>query len=161
MNLNKFILRFLIYVFFALNTYSQVKDIYRYPYQQYFEDSTHVYWTWYPDPFAPPTLTDSTKGSYCGQFSFDCDLSDTVLVTIQNEIDSLVYCLKVISKLPPHFSLCIWVAGKYFDSNYLPNFYFRSDHEERYTLALNVKGHKKCSRQFGVLPDNYYWFTSY
>ena len=97
---------FIILILCPIPAFSQLKNANRYPNQFYIEDSIHVCFTCYPNPFSPPTITDSTKGLFCGTNTFYCDISDTVLVIYQNIADSVVYCKKVISKSPPEFSYC-------------------------------------------------------
>jgi len=137
--------------------YSQVKEINRYPNQIYIEDSTNIFWTQYPYPFSPPTIIepidfDTVKTLNCYSPStflstFYCDLSDTVLVAIQNESDSILYSAKVVSKSPPHFHYCVWVAGSLINHNELPIYYFQGSGKERLFISLIVKGRKKCFKR--------------
>jgi len=138
-------------------TIGQEKVDNRYPYQFYFEDSTHIYWTWYPNPFSGSTLKDTSKGSFCGGLGFYCDNSDTVTVTILTEKDSVVYERVVESQNSPQFELCYWLAGPRINLNRLPVHYFRGDSEKHFKILLSVQGRRKCVRESGInLSKNWY-----
>ena len=124
------------------------------------EDSTHIHWTHYPNLFSPPTITSSSKGLYCGLLSFYCDLTDTVTVAIVNQTDSILYKEQVTSRIPPHFSLCFWLAGSEYDTKKLPENYYRPDENIQSKLVVYVKNRPKCSRNFSVKENQYFWLQS-
>jgi hypothetical protein len=144
-------------------SHAQVKPENRYPFQSYCEDSAHVFWTWYPNPFSPPTINDTSKGMICGGLTFYCDLSDTVTIALLNTNDSVVYEAPVRLSSPPHFSLCYWLAGPKVDIQGLPSHYFRSDSQQKYRLLLVVHGRRKCVTEYGIfLPANWYcWIDDF
>ena len=147
-------------IFFAINIFSQSDEEYRLKDQFYYEDSTNVYWISTPNPFAPPTIIDDyTKGLYCGDYTFHCDLSDTVIASFQNYAGSTLYSAKVISTNPPFFSLCLWIAGSRIISNELPNAYYRANGNEKLNLVLIVNGHRKCYRKISMTDKKYYWLN--
>jgi hypothetical protein len=132
----------------------------RIPGQTYIEDSAHVYWDSWPNPFSPPTITDTGKGLMCGTLTFYCDLSDSVEVAVVTERDSVVYSTTVFSPKPPYFDLCYWVAGPKIDRQSLPSSYFRAPSDITLRLVLVVGGRWKNSRVFfrgGGRRDWYYW----
>lgn len=151
------------------SSFSQIKEVNRYPNQIYIEDSANVFWTHYPNPFSPPTIIepidyDTVKTLNCYSPStllstFYCDLSDTVLVAIQNESDSILYSAKVSSKSPPYFRYCVWVAGSLINHNELPNYYFQGSCKERLYIVLIVKGRKKCYKEIVISDNKYYWLN--
>jgi hypothetical protein len=151
---------FIILILYPITVFTQSKKEIRFPHQHYIEDSTDVFWTWYPNPFSPPTITDSTKRLFCGQYSFYCDISDTVLIAFQNEVDSIVYSVKIIAKVPQYFSFCTWIAGSLFTPKELPKFYFRGKGADMLKLVLIVDGRKKCYTKFSISDKRYYWINS-
>jgi hypothetical protein len=133
----------------------------RYPMQTSVEDSSHVYWTWYPNPFSPPIITDTTMGVVNSGLTFYCDLSDTVTVALLGESDSVLYAAESISKRYPHFSLAFCYAGARFPAAKLPQRYFKSRSTEQYRLSLSVRGRVKCIRRVGVyVPEGWYCWLS-
>ncbi len=142
---------------------SQVPAQNRFPYQRFFEDSTHVFWTWYPNPFSPPTVANTKKGQICGGLTFYCDLSDTVLVAFVSKSDSILYEAPLTSTNPPYFSLCYWIGGPRVSLELLPSKYFRSDFNEKIKLLLVVRGRWKSLRGIGITVQNgwYYWIDEH
>ena len=134
--------------------------------QTYFGDSSHVFWTWYPNPFSPATIipgrTENRKVSYCGDLSFYCDLSDSVTVVAYDQTDSAVYSIQVVSKIPPNFSLCYWLAGSQISPTQLPRSYVRGDSLSINKLMLVVSGKNKALRSYHVyVPEGwYFWMQS-
>ncbi len=126
--------------------------------QKYIEDSAHVYWDNYPNPFSPPTVRDTGKGLMCGELGFYCDLSDSVEVTFLQSNDSIVYQTMVIQSRPS-FALCYWMAGPKIDHRSLPTRYFRAPSNEQIKIFLSVGGRKKNLRKAGfqVQKGWYYW----
>ncbi len=151
------ILSFIIFVFSFLSILSQTKEKIRYPHQHYIEDSTNVFWTWYPNPFSPVNITDTSKLLSCYEYTFYCDLSDTVLFAFQNKSDSILYSWKVTSKTYPYFTPCFWIAGSQFDHRQLPADYYHSNSAENVFISLIVNGRKKCFKEIGTANDFYYW----
>ena len=150
-------LSLVIFIFSSLSVSSQPKEKIRFPFQHYVEDSARVFWTWYPNPFSPSSNTNTTKILSCYEFTFYCDLSDTVLIAIQNESDSILYNWKVTSKTSPYFSPCFWIAGSQFDYNQLPENYYHSNGIDKVYIGLIVNGRKKCFKDLGIINDIYYW----
>ncbi len=160
----------ILMLFFTIDLYSQSHEEYRLKDQYYYEDSTNVFWIGVPNPFAPPTVIGNySKGRYCGNYTFHCDLSDTVMVAFQNETDSTLYSAKIISKNPPFFSLCLWIAGSLIESNKLPKNYYQTNGNEKIKIVLIVKGKRKCYLE-ALIGDKdplaeiseykkYYWFA--
>ncbi|GMU97048.1 MAG: hypothetical protein AMXMBFR50_25630 [Ignavibacterium album] len=149
-----------LFIGYSSTILSQIKQEHRHPEQFYIEDSAKVYWTAYPNPFCPPTITEKTKGLFCGFDTFYCELSDSVLVAIKNEKDSIVYSEYIFSKRPPYFSYCVWVAGSEIDKNELPDSYYHFEEKQNIKIVLIVDGKEKCYRK-GVISDKrYYWFKS-
>ena len=138
-------------------TNAQVKPQNRYSAQRYWEDSVHVFWTWYPNPFSPPTLKDTSKGMMCGGLTFYCDLSETVTVAFLTESDSLAYEASIVSRKPPYFDLCYWLAGPRIDPRHLPARKIRGRSRDQFKLLLTVRGRKKCVRHYGItVPKDWY-----
>jgi hypothetical protein len=128
---------------------AQVKPENRYPSQIYFEDSLRVFWTWYPNPFSPSTSNQIYR-SY-GQFTFYCDLSDTVIVAfVESKSDSIVYKTIVKTANGPHFALCYWTAKPEIDPSILPLHHFRSESDQELRLLLIVQDRSKARREIGV-----------
>jgi hypothetical protein len=138
-------------------SYGQTKPDHRYPSQFYFEDSIHVFWDQYPNPFSPPGIRDTDKGLVCGDLPFYCDLSDTVTVAFLGEKDSIVYEASIQSRKPPSFSFCYWLAGPRIDPQHLPAQYIRGRSGENFKLLLIVQGRKKCLRESRIcIPKDWY-----
>jgi hypothetical protein len=134
-----------------------VKPENRYPLQTFLEDSGHVFWTSYPNPFSPPTITETTMGMVYSGFSFYCDLSDTVTVGLLGERDSILYAADMISVGSPHFMLAYCFAGSRFPVDQLPHRYFRSGSGRQYKVLLSVRGRPKCIRAYGIyVPKDWY-----
>ncbi len=148
-----------IIIFYYTTSFSQKYEKYRHHNQFYFEDSTHVFWTWLPNPFSPPTITDSSKGLYCGDFTFYCDLSDTVLITFVQNNDSIVYYKPIVSSCPPHFGLCFWYGGPNLNPSELPDQYYRNVTDKKLKLLIIVNGRKKCMRDYSFKKDWYFWLN--
>jgi hypothetical protein len=148
------------------DAFSQIKPDIRYPFQIYFEDSVHVFWTQYPNPFSPTTMvpgrTENRKGSYCGDLSFYCDLSDSVTVVALDQADSAVYSTQLKSKYSPNFSVCYWLAGSQISLTQLPHSYIRSNSLSIQKLMLVVSGRNKALRSYGInIPKGwYFWLQS-
>ena len=138
---------------------SQVKKDNRLREQVYIEDSSKVFWTDYPNPFSPPTITEKSKGLFCCLATFYCELSDSVLVAVKNENDSIFYSQYISTKLPPYFSYCIWIAGMEIDNNELPKPYFYFDEKQNIKITLIVDGREKCYREGVVNDKRYYWLS--
>lgn len=135
----------------------------RYRFQTYFNDSSHVFWTSYPNPFSPPTVRDTGKGLICGNLTFYCDLSDSVEVALVAEDDSIVYQTIVKSQTPPYFSLCYWVAGEKAQIRSMPSRYYKSGKDGRLKALLIVNGKKKSMHEIGIPVRNnrYYWIETH
>ncbi len=148
--------------YFGNTAFMQIPEKNRYPKQYYFEDSTRVFWTWYPNPFSPPTITDKSKGRLiCGDLSFYCDLSDTIIVALVQNADSIVYSAPIISSIPSYFSLCYWMAGPNINLEELPDKFFQSNTNEALKLMLIVNDRKKCIRNGDFrLQKNWYWWIN-
>jgi hypothetical protein len=133
----------------------------RYPFQSYIEDSTHVFWTSYPNPFSPPTVSDSGMARIHG-LTFYCDISDTVTVSLLGGRGSVLYEASVESQGSPHFTMTYWPAGPRAPSHKLPAHFFRADSAATFGLLLSVGGHRKCSRQKGIdlLKGWYCWIDT-
>ncbi len=142
--------------------FSQLKEGNRYPNQIYIEDSASVFWTIYSNPFSPPTIIepidyDTAKTLDCYSSStFYCELSDTVLVAFQNESDSIYYSKYIISKQPPYFTYCFWVAGSKINPNKLPEKYFHCSEGQKFKIVLIVNSRKKCFKEFRS-SNKYIW----
>ena len=146
----------LVFFIYCMAIFSQPNAINIYPYQHFIEDSTNVFWTFYPNPFSPPNITDTSKGLMCGQYTFYCSISDTVLLAFQNEKDSIVYTKELYSP-SSDFGICLWIAGPKINQNELPKEYFQSNEKEKIKLILIVNGHKKCYREMYTVNRKYYW----
>jgi hypothetical protein len=123
--------------------FCQGNQDHRAPGQTYIEDSTHIFWTQYPNPFSPPTILDATKGMICGSLTFYCDLSDTVAVSIVGENDSVLTVTRKVTFRPPGFHLCYWLAGAKIDPDRVPKQHFRALLDSRLNILLSVNGRKK------------------
>lgn len=159
--MKKIFLSFIIVIIVPLSFYAQANEKIRFPNQHYVEDSTTVFWTWYPNPFSPPTVIvpidyDTVKSKNCISPTFYCELSDTVLVAFQNESDSIYYNKYIVSKIPPYFKFCLWVAGSKTDYNELPEKYFYCKEGEKFRIFLIVGDRKKCYKEFENL-NKYIW----
>lgn len=137
--------------------WTQYDEIYRSRDQHYFEDSANVYWTTHPNPFAPPTISETSKGLFCGANTFHCSLSDTVLVAFQNQFGLTLYNKKVVSKLAPFFNLCFWIAGSQISPLELPESYYHTNSLQKIYLVLIVNGRKKCYKEITISDKRYYW----
>ncbi|MBK7107428.1 MAG: hypothetical protein IPH62_19350 [Ignavibacteriae bacterium] len=144
----------------SLVVLSQIKQENRYPKQAYIEDSSKVYWAIYPNPFSPPTINEYTKGLFCGSSSFYCELSDSVLVAIKNEKDSIIYSQFVYTLHFPHFSYCTWVAGSQIDKSELPKSFYHFENKQKIKVALIVEGKEKCYREGTINDKRYYWIQN-
>jgi hypothetical protein len=140
----------------------QVLREHRYPKQTTIEDSTHVFWTSYPNPFSPPTLKDTSKALIYGDLTFYCDLSDTAEVALVARNDSIVYSATVVAAKPPHFSIGYWVAGRNSDQRSLPASHFTSSVDDHLKVLLIVHGRRKVLRDVGipVKKGMHYWIES-
>ena len=114
----------LVFFIYCMAIFSQPNAKNIYPYQHFIEDSTNVFWKFYPNPFSPPNITDTSKGLMCGQYTFYCSISDTVLLAFQNEKDSIVYTKELYSP-SSDFGICLWIAGPKINQNELPQEYFQ------------------------------------
>jgi len=121
-----------------------------YPGQTYYEDSGHVFWTWYPNPFSPPAVGDTGNGQIQGALTFCCDLSDSVDLAFVAENDSIVYHSMLVSRKPPHFSVVYWMAGPKVTSESLPYKSYTGDSDQQLKLLLSVKGRPKSVRPSGI-----------
>ncbi len=130
----------------------------RYRPQAYYGDSAHVFWTAYPNPFYPSVDKEGRVKS-CGDLSFYCDLSDSVVVALLAENDSVVYQSTVRTSTPPGFSLCYWVADEKTSPVALPEHFFKAERDERVRWLLIAGGKWKCARQWGnrLSKGKYYW----
>jgi hypothetical protein len=127
-------------------------------YQVYFEDSTHVFWTSWPNPFSPPAVTRTTKGLMCGQVTFYCDLTDSVQVAIvDGDTSDIVTEVTVTPDSGHDFSVCYWVAGPLFQQGQLPSNCFKRKTKYPLSWLLFVNGRKKClTLGVGNLPQGWY-----
>ncbi|HUI30128.1 MAG TPA: hypothetical protein VLX91_07915 [Candidatus Acidoferrales bacterium] len=122
----------------------ELKD-HRSRHQVYFEDSTHVFWTSWPTPFSPPTVTRTTKGLMCGYLTFYCDLTDSVQVEIvDGDTADIVNEATVTPDSGHDFSVCYWVAGTSFPQDQLPSNCFKRKDKYALSVLLIVNGRKKC-----------------
>ncbi len=126
--------------------------------QVYFEDSTHVFWTSWPIPFSPPTVTRTTKGIMCGYLTFYCDLTDSVQVAIvDGDTTDIVNEATVTPDSGHFFSVCYWVAGPRFPQDQLPPVWFKRKNKWPLSVLLIVNGRKKClTVGVGNLPQGWY-----
>jgi hypothetical protein len=134
----------------------------RHPNQKYIEDSIHVYFInlydpSYPDPFSPPTVSDSGKGIICGGGFFYCDLSESALLAFVNDNDSIIYSAIVRSSKPPDFSFCYWKAGPRAKTTLLPREFYRSKLTGKVKVVLSIAGRRKCLSEFAVEKGWSYW----
>ena len=126
--------------------------------QTYFEDSAHVYFTLYPNPFHGVMPTKTTKVHDCyNSKSFYCDLSDSVTVALVDRKDSTVYSAMLKSTKPPFFGFCFWVAGPQFNKALLPSSYFVSNSDTILSLVLLVRDRRKCQTTYRFVKNLYYW----
>ncbi len=133
---------------------------YRYKFQKYFDDSTHIFWTEYPNPLAHRGMRgDTSKIRICGDLDFYCDLSDSVEVAFVTENDSIVYRTIVFSKYRPDFGVCYWIAGNKARKEILPSNYFKPNKDGIINILLIVNNQKKSMRTIGipVKAGQYYW----
>jgi len=132
------------------------------PNQKYFDDTTHIFWTSYPNPFSPPTVRDTGKGLVCGNLTFYCDLSDSVEVAFVTEDDSIVYQTTVTSQMPPYFSLSHWVAGEKVRIQSIPSHYYKSSKDGHIKALLILDGQKKSIQEIGISVKNgrHYWLEA-
>lgn len=134
----------------------------RYPNQVCFEDSLDVFWTYYPNPFSPPTVKDTGVGFINLGLTYYCDLSDSVEVALIGSNDSIVYSAIIISPKSPHFDVAYWVAGPKVSKHSLPANYFRGIRDENLKLLLIVDGRWKSRRERGIQVKKgwYYWIDN-
>lgn len=139
--------------------YQIPSDPYRLQGQKYLEDSAHVYWTSYPNPFSPLVVRDTEKGDICGDYTFFCDLSDTIGIAFVTNNDSIVYQAKIFSPTEHNFFLCYWMAGPKIQARSLPPTYFRALSDDRLSVLLIVGGREKNIREgaLSVTKGWYYW----
>ncbi len=153
----------LIILFCCSICYAQKKlvviDEHRLPGQKYFEDSTHVYWNHYPNPMAPPTVSDTGKGRICGDIVFYCDKSDSVDIAFVTMKDSIVYQLTIPSWSKHVYSLCYWKAGPNVQVQSLPQNHYQALANERLGLLLIIDGRKMALKEgaLSVRKGWYYW----
>jgi hypothetical protein len=150
----------LIVIFtFIVTAQSQDMQKNRYPNQVYFEDSTHIFWTWYPNPFSPPTLKDTGKGLVYGDFTFYCDFTDSVDVALVTKNDSVVHHAYLKTARPPYFFVGLWVAGPMVTEQSLPASYYKPNADEYLRPVLIVGGRWKSLRALGIPVKRgwHYW----
>ncbi len=141
--------------------FSQIREEYRHQNQFYIQDSANVYWTHIGNPFSPPTIiNEKMKGLFCGSNTFYCDLSDSVLVAIKNEKDSILYSQYVYTKNPPNFHFCTWIAGSQIDRNELPKSYYQFDDIQKIKIVLMIDGNDKCYQKWTIKDKRYYWIQN-
>jgi hypothetical protein len=145
---------------FCQNQYPQD---YRTPNQICIEDSTRIFWTNYPNPFSPPTIKDTTQGMICGGFTFYCDLSDTVEVSLIGENDSVLTTTRIITHKPPNYSFCYWMAGSNVALTSIPTEHFKATSNSQLNVLLSVNGRKKNIRLKVIyIPKGLYcWINDY
>lgn len=158
-NYNYFLIIFILFI--SRNCWSQPSEKNRYPNQIYFQDSTHVFWTWYPNPFSPPTISvnDSLRIVRSSHYSWYCDISDTCTFAIIGNEDSILYSAKVTSKYKPNFGCFLSTALPKYLPYKLPENYVKVDSSAYYNLSLIVNGKKQSTRKDGIYlnKDWYYW----
>jgi hypothetical protein len=127
-------------------------------FQIYYEDSTNVYWTSWPNPFSPPTVTRTTKGLICGYLTFFCDLTDSVQVAIvDGDTSDIVNEATATPDSGHDFSVCYWVAGPLFPRDQLPPDCFKRKDKYPLSVLLIVNGRQKClTVGVGDLPQGWY-----
>ncbi len=140
----KSIFVFLLLIVFPLSGRGQESQRNRCPGQVYLEDSTHVFWTWYPNPFSPPGVRDTTTGLMCRDLTFFCDLTDSVQVAMVEGDRDIVNEATVTSNIAHDFSVCYWVAGPHTKQSLLPPDCFKRENKIPLSMLLIVKGRKKC-----------------
>ena len=155
----KFVVIKWLIILFVGQVQTQVRGVPRFPYQPHFEDSAHVFFTAYPNPFSPPTVRDTGKGLICGGGQFYCDLSESARIAFVDENDSTVYTTTVKSSTPPQFSFCYWLAGPRVRKELLPSKYIRSDVDMELKTLIIVRGRRKCLAEHGMFIQKgwYYW----
>ena len=134
----------------------------RYSKQTYLDDSIHVYWNQFPNPFSPPTVTSTKKCFIQGDLTFYCDLSDSVEVAFITKKDSIVHKAVVTSSKPPYFSIGYWVAGPNISQHLLPISYFLPRSDDNIRLVIIVGGRWRSIRQSGIQVRSgwRYWIDS-
>jgi hypothetical protein len=156
----KYLFLFII-AFSSSSLFSQKKEAFRLPGQFYIEDSSSVFWTHFPNPFSFPTIHepvdyDTVVSSNCHSFSFYCELSDTVLVVIRNESDSVYYQKNVITNYPPYFGFCLGSAGSKVIFDKLPEHKSFCYVDHNYKIFLVVNNREKCYKDFNF-TNRYIW----
>jgi hypothetical protein len=155
-------LLFIILHMFLATAQSQESKQHRYPKQTYVEDSARVYWDSYPNPFSPPTVTDTGRGLIKGELTFRCDISDSVEIAFITKNDSIVHKATVHSSKPPYFSVGYWVAGPNARQQSLPTSYFKPSSDSYLRLVIIVEGRWKSIRERGISVRKgwHYWIDT-
>jgi len=131
---------------------------FRRPQQLYIEDSTHVFWLQYPNPFSPPTIRDSTMGCIYGDYEFYCDIADTVDILLIDANDSVLTACSVASRHRPHyFSAYYCLAGKDITPSRVPKQAVRVSDTSQFAVVLSVHGRKKTVHPLHIyVPKGWY-----
>jgi len=135
----------------------------RHPSQIYLEDSTDVFWTYYPDPFSNPTFPDRFVVTQA--ISFKCFLPGKVEIGfIDAKNDSVIYNFtqpnKKIQKFNEHF--WIWFAKNSADTSQFPDEYFQSQSVDSLNLVLIVNNRMKTILPLNlVVPIEIYCFINW
>jgi hypothetical protein len=137
----------------------QIKSEHRLPWQIYLEDSAHVFWTAYPNPFSSPTIRDTSVGLMHTGLTFYSDLSDTVTIAFLGKNDSTIYSVNLTDG--PDYELAYYLAGPNYDTRKLPHQYLRADSTQMYKLLLIVNGRPKNIRGSSVyIPRGCYCWVN-
>ncbi|MBS4028170.1 MAG: hypothetical protein KGZ58_05960 [Ignavibacteriales bacterium] len=152
----------IINLFLIATTQSQLSKQHRYFKQTYLEDSVHVYWNEFPNPFSPPTVTNTNKGFIRGDITFYCDISDSVEVALITKKDSIVHKTTLKSSKPPYFSAGYWVAGANISQQSLPTSYFQPSSDGYLRWVIIVGGRWKSIRERGIEVRKgwHYWIDT-
>lgn len=134
----------------------------RHPSQIYIEDSAKVYWTYYPDPFSAPTLSDRQRSE---TLSFECLIDEKIDIGfLDSETDSIIHKFTQPKKTKKYF--WIWFAKSTADTTDFPEEYFKSSSTHPFKLALTLNNRVKSILLTGFkIPVGDYcyikWDSSY
>ncbi|MBU0473937.1 MAG: hypothetical protein KKF62_07205 [Bacteroidetes bacterium] len=135
----------------------------RHPSQIYLDDSTDVFWTYYPDPFNNPTYLDRFVVTQA--ITFKCFLNGKLEVGfLDTKTDSIIYRFSQPSKegkkLNEHF--WIWLAKSSADTSEFPKEYFQSFTLNPLNIVLIVDDKKKSILPLNiVVPIHMYCFINW
>jgi hypothetical protein len=144
--------------------YGQVNQDTILPSQTYIEDSTHVYWTWYPNPFSPPTVLNpdtSIWGLYT-LYTFYCDLPDSISVALIDSNRNIVYSTNSGPMERSNYGVAPMLAGPHVRSAKLPAQYFQEKNGGSYDLMILVSGRPKTIRgvaDIRIEKGQYFWMS--